>query len=134
MALPPALALVRIGRHDDNDIRLDQSTVHRHHALIHRTPTADFIITDVSGQAGNGVVVNGQRLAETRLKSGDTIYLGEAALIFESTLPAYLSQHLPVTVTEASTPKTTTSRIITSPIITAQPTTSPVSQTPSHGR
>jgi hypothetical protein len=98
--LPPSLALVRIGRHEDNDIQLGQSTVHRHHAIIHRTPEAHFVITDVSGESGNGVVVNGQRLTETRLKAGDTIQLGDAALVFESALPAYLSASMPASISQ----------------------------------
>jgi hypothetical protein len=89
--LPAALSLVRIGRHEDNDIRLVQSTVHRHHAIIHRTADAEFVITDVSGAEGNGIVINGQRLNETRLRPGDTIQLGDAALTFDSALPAYLA-------------------------------------------
>lgn len=81
--LPRVQGLVRIGRHDDNDIRLPHTTVHRHHAIIHRTPEAAFIIMDLSGHDGNGVVVNGQRLAEARLKPGDTIQLGEISMRFE---------------------------------------------------
>jgi hypothetical protein len=89
--LPAALSLVRIGRHEDNDIRLVQSTVHRHHAIIYRTADAEFVITDVSGAEGNGIVINGQRLNETRLRPGDTIQLGDAALTFDSALPAYMA-------------------------------------------
>jgi FHA domain len=82
--LPKVQGLVRIGRHEDNDIRLPHSSVHRHHALIHRTPEAEFIIMDLSGQDGNGVVVNGERRTEARLKPGDQIELGTVCLRFES--------------------------------------------------
>lgn len=84
LALPRAQGLVRIGRHEDNDIRLPYSTVHRHHALIHRTPDSEFVIMDLSGQSGNGIVVNGEKRAEARLSNGDTILLGDARLRFES--------------------------------------------------
>lgn len=84
LPLPRAQGLVRIGRHEDNDIRLPYSTVHRHHALIHRTPESEFVIVDLSGQSGNGIVVNGQKRAEARLANGDTIMLGDARLRFES--------------------------------------------------
>ena len=84
LPLPRAQGLVRIGRHEDNDIHLPTSTVHRHHALIHRTPDSEFVIMDLSGQSGNGIVVNGEKRAEARLTNGDTILLGDARLRFES--------------------------------------------------
>ena len=87
LPLPRAQGLVRIGRHEDNDIRLPYSTVHRHHALIHRTPDSEFVIMDLSGQSGNGIVVNGEKRAEARLANGDTILLGDARLRFESAPP-----------------------------------------------
>jgi FHA domain len=82
--LPKIQGLVRIGRHEDNDICLPQSSVHRHHAIIHRTPEAEYIIMDLSGPSGNGVVVNGERKPEARLKSGDSIELGTVTLRFQS--------------------------------------------------
>jgi hypothetical protein len=84
LLLPRTQGLVRIGRHEDNDIRLPYSTVHRHHALIHRTPAAEFVITDLSGREGNGVVINGEKRAEARLAPGDMIVLGDARLRFDS--------------------------------------------------
>ncbi len=84
LLLPRAQGLVRIGRHDDNDIRLPYSTVHRHHALIHRTPTAQFVIMDLSGHDGNGVVINGEKTTEAQLAPGDLIVLGDARLRFDS--------------------------------------------------
>jgi FHA domain len=73
----------RIGRHEDNDIRLTDSSVHRYHAVIERTPEEAFVITDVSGKEGNGVRVNGERTAKARLADGDVIELGRAKLKFE---------------------------------------------------
>lgn len=82
-ALPTSPALVRIGRHEDNDIRLAHASVHRHHALIHRTSDDEYVIVDLSGREGNGVLVNGQRLPEARLAAGDEIVLGTVSLRFE---------------------------------------------------
>ena len=82
--LPLAGQMVRIGRHEDNDIRLAESSVHRYHAVIQRTPEEAFVITDVSGKEGNGVRVNGERTAQARLADGDVIELGRAKLKFES--------------------------------------------------
>lgn len=75
-------ALVRIGRESDNDICLEDKTVHRYHAAIHRTEDAEFIITDLSSANGNGVTVNGRAVAEARLVDGDAIELGHAKLRF----------------------------------------------------
>ena len=75
-------ALVRIGRESDNDIRLNDKTVHRYHAAIRRTEDAEFIITDLSSVGGNGVTINGRAVAESPLADGDSIELGHAKLKF----------------------------------------------------
>jgi hypothetical protein len=82
--LPRGQALVRIGRHDDNDVRLADRSVHRHHALLYRTHEGHYILTDLSGRDGNGLIVNGVRRVETRLETGDTITLGNILLRFET--------------------------------------------------
>ena len=79
-----ARTLLRIGRETDNDICLQDVTVHRYHAAIHRTEDAEFVITDLSSAEGNGVVVNGRAVAEARLASGDVIELGNARLKFSA--------------------------------------------------
>jgi hypothetical protein len=83
---PVALAggLIRIGRHEDNDIRLPDWSVHRHHAVIERTPDEAFVIADVSGKDGSGVRVKGARTARAQLADGDVIELGRAKLRFEN--------------------------------------------------
>jgi len=74
--------VVRIGRDGDNDICLNEMTVHRYHAAVHRTEDADFVITDLSSEGGNGVKVNGNAVSEVRLEDGDLIELGLARLKF----------------------------------------------------
>ena len=75
---------IRIGRHQDNDIRLPDTSVHRYHAVIEQTPDEEFVITDLSGTDGNGVRVNGERLARAQLADGDIIELGRTRMKFES--------------------------------------------------
>jgi len=82
--MPLAGEVIRIGRHEDNDIRLTDRSVHRHHAVIERTPDEAFVITDVSGKNGNGVRINGERTARAQLADGDMIELGRAKLRFEN--------------------------------------------------
>ncbi len=76
--------LVRIGREADNDIRLSAKTVHRYHAVIRRTTDGDVMVTDLSGNEGNGVLVNGSPVGEARLKKGDVINIGEVKLHFDA--------------------------------------------------
>lgn len=73
--------LVRVGREEDNDIRLAQRTVHRYHAVIHRNDDGEHVVTDLSGD-GNGVLVNGRRIVEARLADGDIISIGGESLRF----------------------------------------------------
>jgi hypothetical protein len=76
--------MVRIGRQDDNDLCISHRTVHRYHAIVHHSPDAGFIITDLSGAEGNGIRVNGTRVEQAHLSHGDCVELGEVRLKFES--------------------------------------------------
>ncbi len=82
--MPLAGHIIRIGRQEDNDIRLVDRSVHRHHAVIERTADEAFTIKDVSGQDGSGLRINGEPKAEARLADGDIIELGRARLRFEN--------------------------------------------------
>ena len=76
--------MMRIGREDDNDIRIPSGAVHRYHAAIHREDLGDWHITDLSGVEGNGIAVNGQRCCDARLHDGDLIDLGPGRLRFRA--------------------------------------------------
>jgi hypothetical protein len=76
--------MIRIGREDDNDIRIPSGAVHRYHAAIHREDYDDWHITDLSGVEGNGLIVNGRRCCEARLNDGDLIQLGPGRLRFRA--------------------------------------------------
>jgi FHA domain len=76
--------MMRIGREDDNDIRIPSGAVHRYHAAIHREDLGDWHITDLSGVEGNGIAVNGQRCGDARLHDGDVIELGPGRLRFRA--------------------------------------------------
>ena len=78
--------MLRIGREEDNDIRIPSGAVHRYHAAIHRVELGAYRITDLSGVEGNGVVVNCQRCADARLYDGDMIELGPGRLRFHAGL------------------------------------------------
>ena len=76
--------MVRIGRHEENDVRFGHKTVHRYHAVVHHTADGEFIIKDLSGANGNGVYVNGARVGERPLAPGDLVELGAIRLRFEA--------------------------------------------------
>lgn len=74
--------LVQIGRDEDNDICLAESTVHRYHAVIERTEDQGLMIVDISGPEGNGVRLNGEKVGRAGLSHGDVVELGSARLRF----------------------------------------------------
>ena len=78
--------MLRIGREDDNDIRIPSTAVHRYHAAIYREHSDDWHIADLSGIDGNGIRVNGQRCSDARLADGDVIELGPGRLRFRAAL------------------------------------------------
>jgi hypothetical protein len=76
--------MLRIGREEDNDIRIPRRGVHRYHAAIHREDYDDWHITDLSGLESHGLIVNGRRCREARLNDGDLIQLGPGKLRFRA--------------------------------------------------
>src|SRR5690606_7593068 len=74
--------ILRIGRHSDNEITLDHDAVHRHHALIQRTPDGEFVLMDLTAGTGNETLLNGRPAARAALKDGDRIALGNTILTF----------------------------------------------------
>lgn len=74
---------IRIGRHRDNDVCLQNDSISRRHALVHfNADTRKFLITDLGGN--NGVVVNKVRQKTHELNDGDLIELGEVRLRFRA--------------------------------------------------
>ena len=74
---------VRVGRHRDNDICLQNDSISRRHAVLHyNADTRRFVITDLGG--GNGVVVNKTKYKSRELSDGDMVELGEVRLRFRA--------------------------------------------------
>ncbi len=86
IALPRGRDLVQIGRHEDNDICIADTSVERYHAIIARSNDAGFTITDVSGQGDEGLRINGLSCASAVLAHGDMVELGKARLRFQTAL------------------------------------------------
>lgn len=69
-----------IGRDEDNDIVIPDSSVSRRHATIDRRGD-DFIIRDAGSD--NGVWVGKQRVETQKLHPGDIVNLGRAKIVFK---------------------------------------------------
>ena len=69
----------RIGRSLAADIRFDDPTVSRRHALIVRQPDGLRVLDD---RSLNGVFVNGERVEWSTLADGDEVVIGRHHLHF----------------------------------------------------
>ncbi len=79
VVLPVAREWTRIGRSLAADVRFDDSTVSRRHALIVNQPDGVRVLDD---RSLNGVYVNGERVEWSRLSDGDEIVVGRHSLWF----------------------------------------------------
>lgn len=77
--------IVRIGREKDNDVHLDDPSVHRYHAVIERTADPEFHVVYIGDPEGNGVRVNGRRVQRARLSGGEILDIGSTKLRFTLT-------------------------------------------------
>jgi hypothetical protein len=77
--VPLAREWTRIGRSLAADVRFDDPTVSRRHALIVRQPDGVRVLDD---RSLNGVFVNGERIEGRVLKDGDEIVVGRYRLGF----------------------------------------------------
>jgi hypothetical protein len=68
-----------IGRHPDSDVFLDDVTVSRRHAEVHRTASAGLEVCDVGSL--NGTYVNGDRIERIALAEGDQLQVGKYRLV-----------------------------------------------------
>jgi FHA domain/Zinc-ribbon containing domain len=71
----------RIGRSMAADVRFDDPTVSRRHAMIHRGEDVARVLDD---RSLNGVFVNGERVDMRTLSDGDEVTIGRFRLYFMS--------------------------------------------------
>lgn len=77
--LPIAPGWNRVGRSRSAEIRLEDPSVSRRHALLVRTPREQLRIID--DRSINGVYVNGERVEWEQLDDGDELLVGRFRLI-----------------------------------------------------
>jgi pSer/pThr/pTyr-binding forkhead associated (FHA) protein len=103
--------ILRIGRHSDNDIALDHASVHRHHALIQRTPDREFVLVDLTAGTGNVLLLNDRRVDRSAgLRDGDRIMLGETTVTFHLGAEAPAGSLAPVASKSTNRPSRQSSR------------------------
>lgn len=76
------LGVNRIGRADDNHFQILHSTVSTHHCEL-VLGDGSVLLRDCNST--NGTFVNGERVKEATLQSGQTIHLGDVELFVETT-------------------------------------------------
>jgi pSer/pThr/pTyr-binding forkhead associated (FHA) protein len=69
-----------LGRHPDSDVLLDDITVSRRHAEIHRGPDGTYLVRDVGSL--NGTYVNRERVDERALVHGDELQVGKFKMVY----------------------------------------------------
>ncbi len=70
-----------IGRLEDNDILIPHPSLSGHHAEL-STNGQDYILTDLGST--NGTYVNGERVENCKLRSGNTVRFGNIEFIYQS--------------------------------------------------
>ena len=82
--IPLSREWTRVGRSLAADVRFDDPTVSRRHALIVRQPDGVRVLDD---RSLNGVFVNGERIDGRLLRDGDEIIVGRYRLSFVAVAP-----------------------------------------------
>jgi pSer/pThr/pTyr-binding forkhead associated (FHA) protein len=69
--------VTHIGRGLHADLRLDENSVSRRHAILVNRQAGVRLLDD---RSSNGTYVNGRRITQTELRSGDVLVLGRVVL------------------------------------------------------
>jgi pSer/pThr/pTyr-binding forkhead associated (FHA) protein len=77
--IPLRGAVTHVGRGFSADLRLDEQSVSRRHAVIVDVRTGARILDD---RSANGTFVNGERVSEATLHHRDVISLGGVVLVY----------------------------------------------------
>ena len=77
LLIPLSDAVLHVGRGLAADLRLDDTSVSRRHAIIVPRPSGARILDD---RSANGTFVNGRRVQQAQLRGGDVIVLGRVVL------------------------------------------------------
>lgn len=77
LLIPLGLGVTHIGRGLAADLRLDEDSVSRRHAILVYRRSGSRILDD---RSSNGTLVNGRRVTQADLHDGDVLVLGRVVL------------------------------------------------------
>jgi pSer/pThr/pTyr-binding forkhead associated (FHA) protein len=77
LLVPLQLGVTHIGRGLAADLHLDEGSVSRRHAILVTRAAGARILDD---RSANGTLVNGRRVTQAELRSGDVLVLGRVVL------------------------------------------------------
>src|ERR1044071_834699 len=77
--LPLGPGATHVGRGFAVDVRLEDQSVSRRHAIVHQRAAGSRILDD---RSANGTFVNGRRVTEAELRDGDVVVLGRVVLTY----------------------------------------------------
>lgn len=77
LLVPLGQGVTHIGRGLSADLHLDESSVSRRHAILVNRAAGARILDD---RSANGTLVNGRRVTQAELRSGDVVVLGRVVL------------------------------------------------------
>ncbi len=77
LLVPVGREVIHIGRGLSADLHLDEGSVSRRHAILVHRESGARILDD---RSANGTIVNGRRVTQADLNSGDVIVLGRVVL------------------------------------------------------
>ncbi len=72
--------VIRIGRHPDNEIQLQDRSVSRFHAQVIDKQNGSFVVRDLDSK--NGVRIFYRRVTSTALADGDVLFVGNVGMRF----------------------------------------------------
>jgi hypothetical protein len=82
LLIPLSAGVTRIGRGLAAELRIDENSVSRRHAMLVHARTGTRILDD---RSSNGTFVNGRRVEQADLKNGDVLLLGRVVLRYLET-------------------------------------------------
>jgi pSer/pThr/pTyr-binding forkhead associated (FHA) protein len=77
LLIPLGAGVTHIGRGLAADLRLDEGSVSRRHAILVQRSTCVRVLDD---RSSNGTFVNGRRVVQADLQSGDVLVVGRVVL------------------------------------------------------
>jgi pSer/pThr/pTyr-binding forkhead associated (FHA) protein len=69
--------VTHVGRGLSADLRLDEASVSRRHAIFHEARSGVRVLDD---RSANGTFVNGRRIVQADLQNGDVLVLGRVVM------------------------------------------------------